>query len=71
MWPVFQALLAANKTVLPLSCDAQRARYDERGLLKLTPTECSPDPECRLALSLKSRPGDLKKIEGGSRLPTY
>jgi hypothetical protein len=53
----------AMKTVLPLSCYVERAPYDERGLLKLAPTECLADPECCLASSLKSRPDDLRKLK--------
>lgn len=54
----------AKKTVLPLTCYVERAPYDERGLLKLAPTECWADPECCLAFSLKSCPDDLRKLKG-------
>lgn len=59
-----------TRVVQPLTCYKEVAPFEERGLLVLEPTKCDANPECCLALDLKSSPGDLTKLKGAIPNPS-
>lgn len=51
-----------TEVVQPLDCYLFQGPTDERGLVSLKPTKCSPHPECCLAPQLKAAPDVLKLL---------
>ena len=54
----------ATRVVHELPCYTEVDLLEERGLLVVERTRCDPNPECSLAVALKARPTDLRKLKG-------
>jgi hypothetical protein len=48
--------------VLPLPCYREVSPYEKRGLIELEPKKCNPSGECSLALLLRDRIEELKRM---------
>ena len=53
----------ATETVHPLSCYEERAPYEKRGLIELSPTSCEREQTCCLAPALRAMADDLRKMK--------
>ena len=52
-----------KEVVGPLSCYDEREPFEKRGLIELTPTDCSKEQSCCLAGALRANKEDLRRMK--------
>lgn len=52
-----------TETVFPLSCYSEQAPYEHRRLIEVKPVACDAEPTCCLAVALRERSEELRKMK--------